>query len=583
MKKHILLLIASIFVSLLLIEIIFRLLNYPKNLKDIFHRKDIIWTLDHVSLNSYGYRDNEYLREKQTDVFRVYVIGDSYTYGWLIDNPEDTFSAIIEKELQGKLNKKIEVINAASPGFTMKEIAKRFIEEGKYFYPDLVIVGINDDEANVSNHYVPAADSSFPKFTKSSKLYQATLGNYFAAKSESINHEYISSIYSNQSSKDWEEFSDYLLKMQKEATTIHAKMAILLFPHIHANNPYKENDFVDYNRKLKEFAEQREMFFIDPSSEFYSYPKREDLVINPIDPHPTVQANRIFADKILSSFDFSGYTKDLKSYIPLKRTIVVDEKNKTIGSFHKIFSISSNVNSYPWVYFETRNSMNTQSFPLIGSEFRKTSFHADYLETAKSFTHSGLPGAVVTYHMRPEKNGEITFPENLYGYEVIGISYIQGLLVQPTGETKGEYINPTIISRKDGSWIVKFNQTQDFKIYTLNLKVGVRQIDLDEKGEVVSVMQTKKLSQKVSEKSRSIQFDWDGEIGSYITFQDFDGTSFNYAIVDGEVKKVKSIDKIDGKLILEFFEVISKDSEIDFYMSAKYDFSPTEKLQIDLE
>lgn len=108
----------------------------------------MVWSENYVTLNSLGLRDREFDIEKDPGTFRIYALGDSYTFGWLINDSQKSFPKIIEKNLQAVMPDPVEVINGPSPGFTIKEMVKRFKEEGKFLYPDLATVGIND-EANV--------------------------------------------------------------------------------------------------------------------------------------------------------------------------------------------------------------------------------------------------------------------------------------------------------------------------------------------------------------------------------------------------------------------------------------------------
>ena len=96
MQRKVLLSLISIFLTLVVLEFVLRLLNIPNELNKNYKRKDLAWTEKNVVLNSAGYRDKEYPIERAEDTFRIYAVGDSYTYGWLVDNQQDAFTEIIE-------------------------------------------------------------------------------------------------------------------------------------------------------------------------------------------------------------------------------------------------------------------------------------------------------------------------------------------------------------------------------------------------------------------------------------------------------------------------------------------------------
>ena len=96
-----------------------------------------------VVYNTYGYRDREIQEGKNPGTFRVYSLGDSYTFGWYLPDPKQTYPKLLEKELNETQGLPAEVINAASPGFSVKEEVDRFLSEGRLFFPDLVMIGVN--------------------------------------------------------------------------------------------------------------------------------------------------------------------------------------------------------------------------------------------------------------------------------------------------------------------------------------------------------------------------------------------------------------------------------------------------------
>lgn len=95
-----------------------------------------------VTTNSFGMRGPETTIEKPKDTYRIALMGDSYTFGWAVDQ-DKTFSALMEKNINKILSdknspRKVEVLNFGVPGYaTFQEVAA-FYDKALKFHPDAV-------------------------------------------------------------------------------------------------------------------------------------------------------------------------------------------------------------------------------------------------------------------------------------------------------------------------------------------------------------------------------------------------------------------------------------------------------------
>lgn len=96
--------------------------------------------------NSQGFRtdrqDAIYLRQKPTDVYRIMMIGPSFTFGWANDY-DDTHAAQLESILQHSaplVNKTVEVINAGIPALRGIAQTEWYRQVGAGYSPDLVVL-----------------------------------------------------------------------------------------------------------------------------------------------------------------------------------------------------------------------------------------------------------------------------------------------------------------------------------------------------------------------------------------------------------------------------------------------------------
>jgi lysophospholipase L1-like esterase len=91
--------------------------------------------------NSFGFRGQEFTREKQEGVYRIIAIGDSCTFGVGVSNDEHTYPVLLEKKLNREIkNRKFEVINAGIPGYLCLQSLISFLTELVDYKPDMIIV-----------------------------------------------------------------------------------------------------------------------------------------------------------------------------------------------------------------------------------------------------------------------------------------------------------------------------------------------------------------------------------------------------------------------------------------------------------
>ena len=107
-----------------------------------------------VALNRRGLRDVDHPYEKPHGTIRIACLGDSFVWGWGVDDGE-TFADRLEREL----GPEVEVVNLGVPGYSTDQELLCFLEEGKKYRPDLVLLGyvLNDAEGNLrsANHGLP--------------------------------------------------------------------------------------------------------------------------------------------------------------------------------------------------------------------------------------------------------------------------------------------------------------------------------------------------------------------------------------------------------------------------------------------
>jgi lysophospholipase L1-like esterase len=162
-------------------------LSYPK-----YYKKDteLFWRIrpnqtikgeffvDGVyKINSRGYRDYEFSENKDPNKKRIIVMGNSCTFGWMVDL-EDTYPKRLEKLLNQYLPEpKFEVINAGMTGYSTYQGLRLLKREILKFHPDIIIIsyGWNDmcpsQRVDKEQKFPPQWILDLDDFLSSSRFY----------------------------------------------------------------------------------------------------------------------------------------------------------------------------------------------------------------------------------------------------------------------------------------------------------------------------------------------------------------------------------------------------------------------------
>ena len=90
--------------------------------------------------NSQGHRDDEVSVAKLTGVFRILVLGDSFTVGANV-RQEEAYPQVLERLLNQIALRPVEVVNTAVGGWDPFQYAQYYEHYARIFHPDLVYVG----------------------------------------------------------------------------------------------------------------------------------------------------------------------------------------------------------------------------------------------------------------------------------------------------------------------------------------------------------------------------------------------------------------------------------------------------------
>ena len=108
-----------------------------------------------VSFNSVGMRDREHTVKKPEGVFRVLVLGDSFMEAHQVPF-EASFPSLVERELDQRAVRPVEVVNASVSGWGTDHELKYLTRYGMQWKPDLILVAMtlhNDISDNLRQEF----------------------------------------------------------------------------------------------------------------------------------------------------------------------------------------------------------------------------------------------------------------------------------------------------------------------------------------------------------------------------------------------------------------------------------------------
>lgn len=256
-----------------------------------------------VRINSKGFRDDEYAYKKPDGVYRILVVGDSFTLGWGV-LLEETFPKALERRLQ-EMNKagakysQIEVLNTGIGNYnTLQELAFLRVEGLKYA-PDEILLAyyLNDaEDTQEEKGFFPVKRSAICAFLVS--LKNKILAVYDTSRRYD---NYYRNLYEG---KRWVKHQKILKDFIGEIKKHNIKLSVLLLPEFH---DFKEYPFKTIHRKVAGFFEGYGYPVIDALECFHGKDANQFWAADD-DPHPNAAAHGMIAELVFEKMK-GGFLK----------------------------------------------------------------------------------------------------------------------------------------------------------------------------------------------------------------------------------------------------------------------------------
>jgi len=269
--------------------------------------------------NRYGFREKDFEVPKPEGVFRIMVLGDSFTFGQGLAAVE-RYSHKLETLLrQGHPQRHTEVINFGVKGAPTTEERDILQEHVDAVDPDLVVVGfcLNDPQPNSQGYSVEKEKLEFllkmtlwPRrvgFPRTAVLLNASFDRLLENTGLVPPWQVALQRTYEPDTQQWQEFVTALrdIKSICDKRGLPPPIFITLAQGTSATRPtdYGNPDeelkiYLKWYRQAENAAREAGMVAVNVVEEFAQQMADEPMGVNPLDTHPSAKCNRIYARKL---------------------------------------------------------------------------------------------------------------------------------------------------------------------------------------------------------------------------------------------------------------------------------------------
>jgi lysophospholipase L1-like esterase len=246
-----------------------------------------------VAINAQGLRDRDYVLAKPSSAFRIMILGDSTTFGWGVP-AEDTAAKILERTLNADGgDRRFEVINAGVGNYCTVQEVTYYLERGRSFHPDLVVLQyfINDAEP------VPREARSF--FRDRSYFVAFTVSRFDGMLRVMGRlprwQDYYASLY-QEDQPGWRAAKTAFGDLARQTKSDRTRLLVALLPELHQING--EYPFASEHAQVRSVLADRGVPTLELIDGLRNHGPESSLWITPLDDHPNAKANGLVAAQI---------------------------------------------------------------------------------------------------------------------------------------------------------------------------------------------------------------------------------------------------------------------------------------------
>jgi len=257
-----------------------------------------------IHYNRWGFRERDFDPIKPTDVYRIAVIGDSLAFGQGISE-RDRFSDLLEEKLNGKSNRKFQVLNFSLPGANTPEEIGFLTQSVLSNKPDFILLEwyINDVVGDDTKNMPPPITiipqelrHNFVLFYFAHRVLsevQILLG--LAGNNEQYYLDRFRDPNSTASLKAVDTMNLFLEKCRKA----NIPLGIALFSESYFDRSTKLDFLLE---RMLDYCKEQGLRCVDTRSVLLPMQGDHKFWASRFDPHPGAIANHLVADQIRQAF-----------------------------------------------------------------------------------------------------------------------------------------------------------------------------------------------------------------------------------------------------------------------------------------
>lgn len=258
-----------------------------------------------IQRNAAGFRGPAFAATKRPGIYRVAVVGDSFTFGNGI-RQQDRYTEL----LQARLPSRIEILNFGEGGANTPQHAKRVEELVGTISPDFILLqwyvnDMEDDDVTGRPSFRPLIPPLHDWLDSRSALYSVAnmkWGEMQVRLGWSRSYaDYLNERLLNPRSHDAQEDARLLQGLIDSSKKAGVEIGMVLFPDMAA--PLDGNYPFGYlHDRVLARCERNKLTCVDLREDFALVKDHRQLWANRFDHHPSARANEIAAERILATF-----------------------------------------------------------------------------------------------------------------------------------------------------------------------------------------------------------------------------------------------------------------------------------------
>lgn len=287
-------------------RLVMRNVTTSSDVRSYFSRR---WGLTHGQANRLGFREREFPIEKPPGVYRIAIIGDSFTYGNGVEEAE-RLSNLLDKACAGH---GCEVLNFGIPGNSTPENTATLERFVLGTHADFVLLAwfTNDPEATVPPDRPPHFLPLLPWPAIEQALYaNSALMTVLKIRWSDVQIrmwksdqyvDYMRKRFENPDAADARDADGALRKFIAVCRRHNLGVGIVLWPHLGLDlGPGYPLAFL--HRQVLATCAAEQVPCVDLWPPLGAIPNRFSLWASPLDSHPGLQANTLARDEVWSQF-----------------------------------------------------------------------------------------------------------------------------------------------------------------------------------------------------------------------------------------------------------------------------------------